>query len=148
MTTDLQTTTTSDQAIDLMSLLGRCLGNMKMVERVLATFSATGKSDLDQLQTAIETANFQAIAEISHRFQGSASNVSAMRLRELLTHVERLGREQNSTQLTATLVRLRDEWNAFEQFSRAFMPSAGSMNAAPVRPALCPSGASYAGASC
>lgn len=145
---ELTNATIGEQSVDLMALLGRCLGNIKMVERVLATFRATGKSDLDQLQQAIETLDFQAISEISHRFQGSASNVSALKLRELLTQAERLGREQNSVALTAVLVRLQSEWEAFERFSRAFAPTAGPAASAGARPSHSPSGTSYAGASC
>ncbi len=135
-----------DQAIDLMALLGRCLGNIKMVERVLATFRATGKSDLEQLEQAIAAVDYQAVAEITHRFQGSASNVSAMKLRELLTQAERLGREQNSEELRAVLPKLQAEWESIERFSRAFGPSNNS-SAPPARTSHSPSGTSYAGAS-
>jgi HPt (histidine-containing phosphotransfer) domain-containing protein len=145
---ELTNATQGEQSIDLMALLGRCLGNIKMVERVLATFRATGKSDLDQLQQAIETSDFQAISEISHRFGGSASNISALKLRELLTQTERLGREQNTAELMAVLVRLQSEWEGFERYSRAFAPTAGHVAPGATRLSHSPSGTSYAGASC
>ena len=58
-----------------MALLGRCLGNFKMVEKVLATFRETGLSELNQLEDAMNGSDYQAVEEISHRFKGSASNV-------------------------------------------------------------------------
>ena len=111
-------------AIDLMSLLGRCLGNFKMVERVLAAFRDTGLSDLNQLQEALEDSNFQEVTEISHRFKGSAGNVSAKGLHELLTKAEQLGREQNSIELTKVLEQLQSEWMAFERYAQVFAPRA------------------------
>ncbi|MFO0918177.1 MAG: Hpt domain-containing protein [Planctomycetaceae bacterium] len=146
-TVETTTAGTGDQAIDLMALLGRCLGNIKMVERVLTTFRATGKSDLEQLEHAITAVNYQAVAEITHRFQGSASNISAMTLRELLTQAERLGREQRADELKAILPRLRSEWENIERFSRAFGP-ANNDGAPPARTSHSLSGTSYAGASC
>lgn len=103
-----------DQSVDLAGLLGRCLGNFKMVERVLSTFCGTGKSDMEQLQRAIQAADFQAAADISHRFQGAASNVSATKLRELLKRSERLAKEQNHEELLMILGMLQLAWDDFE----------------------------------
>lgn len=105
----------SEQAVDLAGLLGRCLGNFKMVERVLSTFCATGKSDLEQLQVAIQAADFQAAADISHRFQGAASNVSATKLRELLKRSEQLAKAQNHAELLMILGMMQLAWDDFEQ---------------------------------
>lgn len=111
------------QAVDLMALLGRCLGNFQIVERALSTFRATGKSDLDQLQSAIESADFQAVAQISHRFRGAAGNVSATGLHELLTHAERLAQEHCHTELLMLLGRLQPEWEEFERCSQIYAPA-------------------------
>lgn len=107
-------------AIDLMALLGRCLGNMKMVERVLTAFRETGSADLEQLLAAFEAMNFSAMAEIAHRFKGSSSNVSAITLNELSKRVESLAKEQNSLELPDALHQLRSAWTEFERVSRAF----------------------------
>ena len=113
----------STPAIDLASLLGRCLGNFKMVERVLTAFRNAGSSDLSQLQSAIEDENFSEIAEIAHRFKGSASNVSATVLQETLAQIEHLGREQKSDELPALIERLKAEWSSFESYAQVFAPS-------------------------
>lgn len=113
-------------AVDFMSLLGRCLGNYQMAERVMTTFRATGAADAARLQAAIERADFPAIVEIAHRFQGAASNVSAMRLRELLKRAERLGHEQSLPELLMILSRLPAEWEAFERHYETIAPAAGS----------------------
>ena len=78
--TELADPTAKAPAVDFMSLLGRCLGNFKMVERVLTAFRESGLADLNQLHNAIEAADLKSAAEISHRFKGSAGNVSAVEL--------------------------------------------------------------------
>jgi HPt (histidine-containing phosphotransfer) domain-containing protein len=114
------------QAVDTMALLGRCLGNFKMVERVLTTFRTTGATYLDELHQAIETADFPAAADISHKFHGAASNVSATGLQEILKNAERLAREQCETELRTILNRLRPAWEEFERYSQALAPASGN----------------------
>ena len=109
-------------AVDLMSLLGRCLGNFKMVERVLVAFRESGRTDLQQLQEALDASNFQDAAEILHRFKGSAGNVSATSLHELASNAERFAREQDFDILTATFTKIESAWAEFETFAQAFSP--------------------------
>ena len=127
-------------AIDFASLLGRCLGNFKMVERVLAKFRDTGLSDLNQLQQAAEVANIPAVIEISHRFKGSASNVSALGLRDLLLQVESLGHDENAFELTNVISRLRSEWESFLRFAQVFAPKTNSESRGLVQKAYTSSG--------
>lgn len=110
-------------AVDFMALLGRCLGNFKILERVIATFRDTGKSDLDQLQIAIDGGDFAAVVEISHRFKGAASNVSATALTKLLIRAELSGREQDRTELMGILTDLQSEWETFLNFAQVFAPA-------------------------
>lgn len=138
----------NEPAVDMMGLLGRCLGNFKMVERVLSTFRATGRSDLEQLERAIKAADFQATTDVSHRFQGAASNVSATRLRELLKRSERLAKEQNHTELLMLLGALQLEWDEFERQSQTLAPTSGNGSAGPVRKMQSSLETAHAGISC
>ena len=113
-------------AVDFIGLLGRCLGNLKIVERVLATFLETGSADLQQLQAASDKADYAAVVEIAHRFKGSASNVSANGLTELLIDAERCGHSQDDVELSRTLQALWLEWVAVQRFAQAFVPAANS----------------------
>ena len=145
---DRAKTTAAPPSVDLMALLSRCLGNMQMVERVLSMFSQTGRADLDRLRSAVETLDFGAIEEVTHRLKGAASNVSAARLRELLIRGEQLGRQQNVAELTPLLDELESEWTEFERYARAFRPPAGGQSHGPARFIKQPLETSYAGASC
>jgi len=119
----LSNSTESAPAIDFMALLGRCLGNFKIVERVIATFRDTGRSDLNQLQTAIETGDLSVVVEISHRLKGAASNVSATGLTKLLIRAELSGREKDHPELSRILADLKSEWQAFMSFAQVFAPT-------------------------
>jgi HPt (histidine-containing phosphotransfer) domain-containing protein len=106
---------------DMLSLSKRCLGNVTLVERVLTKFRETGNSDLRQLQEALDRSDFDEVAEVSHRFKGAASNISASRLQDLAARAEQLGRERNRPELAETLVKLRSEWLDFTRCSDAFI---------------------------
>jgi HPt (histidine-containing phosphotransfer) domain-containing protein len=130
---NLVNNTSGAQVVDLMALLGRCLGNFKMVERVLSTFRVTGKSDLEQLERAIESADLRAAAEISHRFHGAAGNVSAIGLRALLHNAERLAREERRDELLMLLGQLHSEWEEFERYSQSFASSSSNLLCSQIR---------------
>ena len=135
-------------AIDFMSLLGRCLGNFKIVERVLATFRETGLSDLNQLQSSLDALDFPAVVEIAHRFKGAASNVSASGLYELLMQAERLGHEQDFGGLTNVLVQLRTKWDNFLCFAEVFSPSTDAATSGSLKRTQTPLERHHAGAGC
>jgi HPt (histidine-containing phosphotransfer) domain-containing protein len=121
---DLSNPAKEAPAVDFLSLLGRCLGNFKIVELVIATFRDTGKSDLNQLQMAVVVGDYPAVVEIAHRFKGAASNVSATGLAKLLVHAELFGREQNHSELMRIVAELQSEWEAFLKFAQVFAPAA------------------------
>ena len=123
---------TDAPSVDLSTLIGRCLGNFKIVERVLATFRESGKTDLTQLKTALEDANYSAIVEIAHRFKGAASNVSATRITQLLVQTEQLGHEKNQIGLTQIVTELSSAWDSFTRFAQALVPSVSSVKQNPI----------------
>jgi len=124
-------TTSADAApaVDFIALLGRCLGNFKMVERVLAMFRETGWSDLNQLEDAVKAGDFQAVAEVSHRLKGAASNVSASGLQAVLARTEKAGLDQNAVELASDLISLREEWQSFVRFAEVFAPTDNASSA-------------------
>jgi HPt (histidine-containing phosphotransfer) domain-containing protein len=138
----------SGQTLDLGSLLGRCMGNFQMVERILSTFRVTGQADFEQLQGAIESADFSAVAEVSHRFRGAASNVSATGLHELLKQAEQLAHERNHEELLMILGRLGPEWEKFERYSQTIAPTGGNPSCVPVRQLKASLEPCHAGADC
>src|SRR6187401_2574889 len=109
-------TATQSPAVDFMGLLGRCLGNFKMVERVLGAFRDAGLADLQQLQGVLENSDLKTAAEIAHRFKGAAGNVSATQLHLCAKRMEVLALEGNGTELNLVFEQLQLEWVEFERF--------------------------------
>jgi len=114
---------TESVAVDVMGLLGRCLGNIELASRVLAKFHETGRHDLDELERSVIVSDWKAAENVAHRFKGAASNISAGLLQNLAAQAERLSREQNELELGETLAQLRDEWLNFERYAAAFAPA-------------------------
>ena len=122
------------EAVDFMSLLARCLGNMKLVSLVIARFLETGRSDLNQLQQACEQSDLPGVADVAHRLKGAASSVSAVKLHELAARAERLGRERKSHGLIEVLAHLETEWEQFVRIANAFDPATGTCRIPPGQP--------------
>jgi HPt (histidine-containing phosphotransfer) domain-containing protein len=116
----------ADTAVDVMALLGRCLGNFELIVRVLARFRKTGDTDIEQLGSAIDRSDFVAVVEIAHRFKGAAGNISATGLHRIAAMLEQLGREQNAVELPGLLAQLKVEWEKFLTFADAFAPPVGA----------------------
>lgn len=123
---ELKNNPNSAPAVDVMALMGRCLGNFKIVERVLSMFLVTGKSDLNQLQVAIESQDFEAIAEFSHRFRGASSNVSATKLCEIISSIEQQARSRNDEELPSLLTQLHSEWEDVERYLQDMLSGSGN----------------------
>ena len=145
---NLSNPTDEAPAVDFVALLGRCLGNFKIVERVITTFRDSGWSDLNQLQEALEQADYQSVVEISHRFKGAASNVSATRLAKLLAQSEQFGKEKDHSELTWILVEIHSEWEAFKQFAQVFAPATNTVKTDSVKKTLAISEIRHARADC
>lgn len=121
------------EAVDMMALLGRCLGNFELIVRVLGRFRKTGATDLEQLGCAIEGSDFAAVVEIAHRFKGAAGNISAAGLHRIAAGMEQLAREQKADQLPELLSQLEAEWERFLRFADAFAPPVGASSVLPVK---------------
>jgi HPt (histidine-containing phosphotransfer) domain-containing protein len=122
---EILTSTDSASTVDFMSLLGRCLGNFKIVERAIAAFREAGQADLEQLEAAMACEDFDAIVEIAHRFKGAASNVSAVGLSKILFQAETFGRERDASELTRVMEDLRVAWDGFQRVVQALAPTVG-----------------------
>ena len=118
-------------AVDVMALLGRCLGNIELVVRVLDRFRKTGCTDLEQLEQAVERSDYDAVVQIAHRFKGAAGNTSAPALHKIAAALEQRGRERNGAELCDALAQLRSEWEDFIRFAEAFAPAAGATSSCP-----------------
>ena len=95
--------------IDLEALQTRCLGNLDLVDRVLAKFTTQVDSDLDDLERAIEAGNAEQAAQLAHRIKGIAGSVEARDLYADAALAEEIALEKRLGDLPDFLKRMRGD---------------------------------------
>jgi HPt (histidine-containing phosphotransfer) domain-containing protein len=106
---DSSASETEASVLALQELVDRCMGNLGLVQRVLARFESTADSDLAELERAILDQDSRTAATVAHRLKGASANVAAERLRQGAACVERLAREGQLGQIEQALESLRSE---------------------------------------
>lgn len=106
---DQQTQQTEQTALDIAALKQRCMGNVALVERVLAKVAGQLDTDLRALERAIETHNAEQAAKLAHRIKGTAGSVSAHDLYLHATLAEQRAQDQPLDDLTIDLARMRND---------------------------------------
>jgi HPt (histidine-containing phosphotransfer) domain-containing protein len=96
-------------ALDLEALKERCMGNLALVERVLAKFTGQLDTDLDALERAIETNNADQAAQLAHRIKGTAGSVSARHLYVNASLAEQRAQDKQVAELSSDLARMRND---------------------------------------
>ena len=100
---------------DLDELISRCLGNIDLAERIIATFQSGFEADLSELEKAVRAQNAELTAGIAHRLKGASASASAHSLRNRMSEIERLARQDNLTEMPLHLEKLRGDWQDFTQ---------------------------------
>jgi two-component system, sensor histidine kinase and response regulator len=95
--------------IDLEALQARCLGNLDLVDRVLAKFTTQVDADLDDLERAIEAGNAEQAAHLAHRIKGIAGSVEARDLYADAALAEEVALEKRLADLPDFLTRMRGD---------------------------------------
>ncbi|HTQ40883.1 MAG TPA: Hpt domain-containing protein [Pirellulales bacterium] len=94
-------------ALDLEALKERCLGNLALVERVLAKFTKQLDTDLAELERAIQTRDATQAAQVAHRIKGTAGSVAARNLYENAFRAEQRALDMQLAELPRDLERMR-----------------------------------------
>lgn len=96
------------QSINWETLKSRCIGRLDLVERALARFHDALEVDLVALESAAGSLNAEEIARIAHRIKGTSLTVSADRLAEFASNLERKA-EKSLDHVEDSLTDIRDE---------------------------------------
>jgi HPt (histidine-containing phosphotransfer) domain-containing protein len=104
-----ETTRREPLPIDLEALQARCLGNLDLVDRVLAKFTTQVDADLDDLERAIEAGNAEQAAHLAHRIKGIAGSVEARDLYADAALAEEVALEKRLGDLADFLKRMRGD---------------------------------------
>lgn len=96
-------------AIDLEGLKARCLGNLNLVERVLAKFATQLDADLAALEQAVQEGDVDSAALVAHRIKGMSANVEARDLFHSAMAIEKLAKEACVEAMPEQLARLHSD---------------------------------------
>lgn len=91
----------------------RCLGNVELIERVLAAFTSGAESDLCVLKNSILEEDRVLTARTAHRIKGSASNAAAYQMSAFAAQIERDVKAEDTSELNATCVQLIESFENF-----------------------------------
>jgi HPt (histidine-containing phosphotransfer) domain-containing protein len=100
----------SAEVLDWHGLCDRCMGNLDLVERVLAKFQQQLPEALDELEEALRRGDALHLARVAHRIKGTSASVSAATLQKAAEQVEELGRDRRLDEVPERLGALRSEW--------------------------------------
>jgi HPt (histidine-containing phosphotransfer) domain-containing protein len=95
--------------IDLDGLKARCLGNLNLVERVLAKFETQLDSDLAALELAVMEGDTNSAAQVAHRIKGMSANVEARDLFHSAMAIEQLAKGACVTEMPKQLLRIQND---------------------------------------
>lgn len=101
--------------LEMWELLGRCLGKPELAARVLHRFQKQLADDITQIETALDSEEYEVARETVHRLKGAAANVAAHALREQAHALESALQLELADQYRLVLRGLKSEQARFEE---------------------------------
>jgi HPt (histidine-containing phosphotransfer) domain-containing protein len=124
---ELQTDAVDTVPLDLAQLLHRCMGNLALAERLLASFEKRLTNDVSAISKSMAEQNSAALVRTAHQLKGASANMSAPGLQRAAAAIEDLGRQNRLGELAAELEQLRHECQRFITYKESnFVSSFGS----------------------
>jgi len=106
--------------VDVEAVLERCMGDMKVLEKVLGKFEEHLPETVKQLRSAVEEGEAKSVVRLAHAIKGAAANASAAKLQTLAAEIEQVAE-------FASLEKLRSQAESLAAEMKrclAFVPSA------------------------
>jgi CheY-like chemotaxis protein/HPt (histidine-containing phosphotransfer) domain-containing protein len=99
----------SDGPIDVEDLMRRCRGKTSLVQSLLVKFEGQLQGMVVQAKQLLAENNASALAKLAHNVKGSAANLSAEKLRDAASELEKLGNAGNTDALPAALEAMAEQ---------------------------------------
>ena len=96
---------------DMDSLLNRCMGNQRFLEKILNKFEIKAVEYLKDIEDCVEAGDAEQVGRLAHSFKGAAANLSAETLRQIAFEIEQLGKSGDLTNVGESLEKLKNEIN-------------------------------------
>ena len=99
------------KVINVDDLMGRCMGNLDFVERILTIFQSRCEEDLAALEDAIRAVDLPRVQQIAHRLKGACANAGANSLSARASELWTAANKEFTDVLAARCAQFRQEWN-------------------------------------
>jgi HPt (histidine-containing phosphotransfer) domain-containing protein len=99
------------RVINVDDLMSRCMGNLEFVDRILTIFQSRCEADLQELEQAIDAADFQQIQRISHRLKGACANAGASSLSTRASELWIAANKEFNDVVAARFAQFKQEWD-------------------------------------
>ena len=107
----------TDAAIDIDSLMQRCMGDHQFALTMIEKFRQRGQDDIAHIGAAAQARDCAETARLAHGMKGASGNLGAERLRQAAARLETIAREERAADLQAAWKAVSDEWDAFLAFT-------------------------------
>ncbi|HEY1922622.1 MAG TPA: response regulator, partial [Tepidisphaeraceae bacterium] len=95
--------------IEVASLLKRCRGNQKLMERLFTTFASLIAGQMSSLDQAMASADSAALARLAHSIKGAAANLDAGDVRKSALELEKLASAGELAGAEAEISQLKEK---------------------------------------
>jgi HPt (histidine-containing phosphotransfer) domain-containing protein len=94
-------------------LLERCMGRLEFAERILASFERRLPVESLEIAKSLEANDLARAARLTHQLKGTAANICAPGLLEIVKRTERAVRDGQPSEAARLLGELDVEWKRF-----------------------------------
>lgn len=94
--------------VDFDELVGRCMGNREIAERLIVKFCRKITADLESMSAGATASDADQVGRLAHGLKGAAANVACKEIRELAEQLEALGRAGDLSRAPALLHQLEE----------------------------------------
>ena len=109
--------------LDSDSLMNRIDGNLHLLERLIGIFADSSSRYIDEISSALDASNADAVATTAHTLKGAVANLGGNRAAERARQLEFAGRENKLGDAGELLSHVVSEIAAFELELREFFKS-------------------------
>jgi HPt (histidine-containing phosphotransfer) domain-containing protein len=102
--------------LNLEELHRRCMGRLEFAERLLASFEKRFPVEVLEISKSLEDGDVPRLARLAHQLSGTAANICAPTLLQIMQKVEETIRQGQLAETARWLARLKPEWERFTEY--------------------------------
>jgi Amt family ammonium transporter len=111
--------------LDFDELNERCMGDRDFMDELLRIFVRKARSNVTRISSAIKVGRIDDVARVAHELKGSAGNVAACRLSQVVTELETAARERTDLNYHELGERVHRELDFCEQAIQSLLDETG-----------------------